>query len=103
MEPYTIEDIEILRQKSGLSYQEAVALLDYHNGSLARALIDLEKHGKLKNEENAEKEGNGTMNSRKAVFFDAKVRFFCYTRLLLREKVCSLSKKALPLHKVSES
>lgn len=65
MEPYTIEDIEILRQKSGLSYQEAVALLDYHNGSLARALIDLEKHGKLKNEENAEKEGNGTMNSRK--------------------------------------
>ena len=52
MEPYTIEDIEILRQKSGISYQEAVALLDYHSGSLARALIDLEKHGKLKNEEN---------------------------------------------------
>ena len=48
MEPYTIEDIELLRQKSGLSYQEAVALLDYHNGSVARALIDLEKHGRLK-------------------------------------------------------
>ena len=54
MEPYTIEDIELLRQKSGISYQEAVALLDYHSGSLARALIDLEKHGKLKNEENTE-------------------------------------------------
>ena len=62
MEPYTIEDIELLRQKSGLSYQEAVALLDYHSGSLARALIDLEKHGKLKNEENTEKEGTRHMN-----------------------------------------
>ena len=63
MEPYTIEDIEMLRQKSGLSYQEAVALLDYHNGSLARALIDLEKHGRLKSEESTEKEGTGKMNS----------------------------------------
>jgi hypothetical protein len=34
----------------------------------------------------------------KAVFFAAKVRFF-YDRLpLLQEKVCSLNKKALPLH-----
>ena len=56
MEPYTIEDIELLRKKSGISYQEAVTLLDYHNGSLARALIDLEKHGKLKTEEQQEKE-----------------------------------------------
>ena len=62
MEPYTIEDIELLRQKSGMSYQEAVALLDYHNGSLARALIDLEKHGRLNNEETAEKEGTKQMN-----------------------------------------
>ena len=62
MEPYTIEDIELLRQKSGLIYQEAVALLDYHSGSLARALIDLEKHGKLKNEENNVKEGTRSMN-----------------------------------------
>ena len=62
MEPYTIEDIELLRQKSGMSYQEAVALLDYHNGSLARALIDLEKHGRLKNETTTEKEGKKQMN-----------------------------------------
>ena len=63
MEQYTIEDIELLRQKSGLSYQEAVALLDYHNGSLARALIDLEKHGRLK-EDHDEKEGTKTMNDK---------------------------------------
>ncbi len=64
MEPYTIEDIELLRQKSGLSYQEAVALLDYHNGSVARALIDLEKHGRLKTEESTEKEGTKQLNQK---------------------------------------
>ena len=62
MEPYTIEDIEVLRKKSGLSYQEAVALLDYHSGSIARALIDLEKHGRLNPEYNDVKEGNNNMN-----------------------------------------
>ena len=50
MASYTIEDIEMLRKKSGMTYQEAVALLDYHNGNLARALIDLEKNGRLKEE-----------------------------------------------------
>ena len=50
MAKYTIEDIEILRQKSGISYEEAVNLLEYHNGSLARALVDLEKNGRLKSE-----------------------------------------------------
>ena len=47
MAKYTIEDIEILRQKSGISYEEAVSLLEYHNGSLARALMDLEKNGRM--------------------------------------------------------
>lgn len=48
MAKYTIEDIEILRQKSGISYEEAVNLLEYHNGSLARALVDLERNGRIK-------------------------------------------------------
>jgi hypothetical protein len=48
MAQYTIEDIEIIRQKSGISYEEAVNLLEYHNGSLARALVDLEKNGRLR-------------------------------------------------------
>ncbi len=47
MERYTIEDIEIIRRKSGISYEEAVNLLEYHNGNLAKALIDLERSGKL--------------------------------------------------------
>ena len=50
MAAYTIEDIELIRRKSGISYQEAVSLLDYHNGNVARALIDLERSGKLKYE-----------------------------------------------------
>ena len=50
MEAYTIEDVELLRRKSGMSYQEAVALLEFHNGNLARALIDLERNGRLKEE-----------------------------------------------------
>ena len=49
MGAYTIEDIELLREKSGISYQEAVAMLDYHSGNVARALVDLEKNGRLKN------------------------------------------------------
>ena len=48
MAAYTIEDIELIRRKSGISYQEAVALLDYHNGNVARALIDLERNGRIK-------------------------------------------------------
>lgn len=53
MAKYTIEDVEILRQKSGLSYEEAVNLLEYHNGSLAQALLDLEKNGRLNTQPNA--------------------------------------------------
>lgn len=48
MARYSIEDIEILRRKSGITYEEAVNLLEYHNGSVARSLVDLEKNGKLK-------------------------------------------------------
>ena len=50
MASYTIEDIELIRRKSGISYQEAVALLDYHNGTVARALVDLERNGRIKPE-----------------------------------------------------
>ena len=50
MARYTIEDIEILRKKSGITYEEAVNLLEYHDGSLARALVDLERNGRMKGE-----------------------------------------------------
>lgn len=60
MAAYTIEDIELIRRKSGISYQEAVALLDYHNGNVARALVDLERNGRIKEgaEEKAPNKGH---------------------------------------------
>lgn len=60
MAAYTIEDIELIRRKSGISYQEAVALLDYHNGNVARALVDLERNGRLKDSATAQQKKTGT-------------------------------------------
>lgn len=50
MASHYIEDIELLRRKSGISYQEAIDLLDAHNGDVARALAELERNGRLKPE-----------------------------------------------------
>jgi len=47
MNHYTIEDVELIRKKSGISYEEAVNLLEYHNGNMTKAFIDLEKNGKI--------------------------------------------------------
>lgn len=44
---YSLEDVETLRAKAGLSYEEAVSLLDKYDGDLARALIELEKRGQV--------------------------------------------------------
>ena len=44
---YSIEDVETLRSKAGVSYEEAVSLLDKYDGDLARALIELEKRGQV--------------------------------------------------------
>jgi len=49
MEHYTIEDVELIRKKSGISYEEAVNLLEYHNGNMTKAFVDLEKNGKIDN------------------------------------------------------
>ena len=44
---YTLDDIETLRSKTGVGYEEAVALLEKYDGDIARALVELEKSGKL--------------------------------------------------------
>ncbi|MBQ8655199.1 MAG: hypothetical protein IJ507_09705 [Clostridia bacterium] len=68
MASYTIEDIELIRKKSGISYQEAVALLDYHNGNVARALVDLERNGRIKPENEQKKESKSTHHEGKKGF-----------------------------------
>lgn len=69
MASYTIEDIELIRKKSGISYQEAVALLDYHNGNVARALVDLERNGRIKPEsqQKASSSSGSSQHSRSAL------------------------------------
>jgi len=55
-----MQDIEVIRRKSGISYNEAVSLLKYHNGSLSQALLDLEKNGRiLEHEASADERGKG--------------------------------------------
>ena len=44
---YSLEDVETLRSKANISYEEAVSLLDKYDGDLARALIELEKRGQV--------------------------------------------------------
>lgn len=42
MEDITLEKIDILRERTGLSYREAKAALERNNGDVVEALIDLE-------------------------------------------------------------
>lgn len=44
---YTLDDVETLRAKTGVSYEEAVSLLEKYGGDMTRALIELEKRGQL--------------------------------------------------------
>jgi hypothetical protein len=83
MERYTIEDIEMLRRKSGISYEEAVNLLEYHNGNLARALVDLERSGRINPQaDNWQKHANHSANAKKAGnFFGRMYRF----RLMIKK------------------
>ena len=72
MPKYTTQDIDVIRRKSGISYNEAVSLLKYHNGSLSQALLDLEKNGRiLEKEVNT----NGHGNRRHRNFFQILYRF----------------------------
>ena len=52
---YSLEDVETLRTKASISYEDAVALLDKYDGDLARALIELEKRGQLSGGEKGSK------------------------------------------------
>ena len=50
---YSLEDVEMLRAKAGVSYEDAVSLLEKYDGDTARALIELEKSGQLGKEQQA--------------------------------------------------
>ena len=75
---YTLEDVETLRGKTGIGYEEAVSLLDKYDGDLARALIELEKRGKI--------EGKGfyiNVDKNAASFVQTWWRKGCETRVVV--------------------
>ncbi len=79
MASFTIEDIETIRIRSGISYEEAVALLEYHNGDLHRALIDLERNGKLRSSE------SDTRSAKKSA--PARGKFVSFLQRLYRTRI----------------
>ena len=48
MERYTVEQVEFLRQRADITYEEALEVLERCNGDLTRCLVDLERRGKIR-------------------------------------------------------
>lgn len=101
MASYTIEDIELIRRKSGISYQEAVSLLDYHNGNIARALVDLERNGRLKPDAAAQ---DAPKSAEKKASTDAasksKGGFMHFINKLYRARV-KVARQSIPILNIS--
>lgn len=57
----TLEQVEKLREKTNISYDEAKAALERTNGDILEAIINLEKEGRIQ-----APEGGGYYNSRRA-------------------------------------
>jgi len=102
MAAYTIEDIELIRRKSGITYQEAVSLLDYHNGNVARALVDLERNGRIQPEaaHTAQKTTTSSTASSTARKSSAKNDFVDLITKLYRARV-KVSKDGTPIINIS--
>ena len=70
MKNYEIEQIDYLRDKAGLTYEEAIGLLEKHDGDLARCVVELEREGRIRPEGNAEERGyNGDARKRRSPAF----------------------------------
>lgn len=57
MKKYTLEDVEFIRTRANVTYDEAIGLLDAYEGDVVRVMAELERSGKLKN---AAKAGEST-------------------------------------------
>ena len=45
---YTLEDVEYIRTRANVTYDEVIALLDAYEGDVIRVMAELERSGKLK-------------------------------------------------------
>lgn len=100
MASYTIEDIELIRRKSGISYQEAVSLLDYHNGNVARALVDLERSGRLKPDAAREEEKSAEKQTRVDAHSSHQNGFLHFINKLYRARV-KIARQSIPILNIS--
>ena len=48
MGSYTVEQVEFLRQRADITYEEALEVLERCNGDLTRCLVDLERRGLIR-------------------------------------------------------
>lgn len=48
MGSYTVEQVEFLRQRADITYEEALEVLERCGGDLTRCLVDLERRGKIR-------------------------------------------------------
>jgi hypothetical protein len=68
---YSIEDLEFLKKKANITYDEAMAQLKKHEGDAVLAILDLEKQGKLRpdNGEKTEKKTGARQRGRLSSLF----------------------------------
>ena len=85
MATYSMEDIELIRRKSGITYEEAVSMLDYHNGDVARVLIDLEKNGRLHEVNTTRTQAPQTDSNKKGGKFMNFIQKMIRTRIKVRK------------------
>lgn len=57
MQKHEIEQIDYLRDKAGLTYEEAIDLLDKNGGDLTQCMVELERQGRVQPEGNPEERG----------------------------------------------
>lgn len=76
----TLEKIDQVRERTGLSYEEANKLLEENDGDVVKALIEAENHAKAYSEEGFSSKGDQVMNKLKELVREGNV-----TKILVRK------------------
>lgn len=71
MNEITLEKIDLVRERTGTSYEEAKALLERHNGNVVEAIVEFEKSHMAK--ETYEVPGNNVLEKVKSLIGEGNV------------------------------
>lgn len=80
---YSVEDLEFLKQKAKITYDEAMELLKKYDGDAALAIIELEKQGRLRTE--SQTRSNGKTGEKKQSKFWNLMRKLMAHRLVIKK------------------